>query len=734
MSKLAIALFIAMAGLAPAQTGTQAPPQRPAPTGPIVRPAAPGSEATVRTVTNLPSWQNLKFSPLPQVKIPTPVQFTLPNGMKVFLLENHELPLVSGFALVRTGSLFDPADKKGLAEVTGMVLRSGGTTKATGDQLDESLENIAASVESSIGENRGSLSFSCLRENTDQVMSVFHDFMTSPAFREDKLELAKTQLRSAIARRNDSPGGIAGREFATLVYGRDNPFGWRVEYSDVDNIHRQDLVDFYKRYYFPANMMLAVYGDFDAAEMRGRIEKLLGDWDYKQPAVQPFPSVNAKPAPGVYFAEKPDVTQTFFEIGHIGGLLRDKDYPALQVAADILGSGFTSRLVQRVRTELGYAYSIGANWGAGFLSPGLFNISGSTKSGTTVETIQVIEEELRKLRNGEVTDAELKTAKDTVLNSFVFFFDTPAKTLNRMVLYEYYGYPKDFIFTYQKAVAAVTKADVLRVAQKYLKPDDLTIVAVGNPRNFGKPLSTLKLPVSSIDLTIPEPKGENENPAAATPPSSADAAHGRELLQKMQKAMGGADNLAQIHDYDRMSEGTAQFGGPAKVTQRERYIAPTYVREDQQLPVGTVIVYYDGKSGWISAPQGTHPLPPPVAKQVDAELFHNLFKLALSDRDPKRTVAAAGENTVEIRDDHGNVTRLQLEPSGLPSKQMYESSQMRGSPQRVEEIFSDWRDVSGVKSPFHVVINQGGQQFADMNVTNLKINAGLTVEELSKKP
>jgi predicted Zn-dependent peptidase len=564
-------------------------------------------------------------------------------------------------------------------------------------------------------------------------MSIFRDFMTSPAFREDKLELAKTQIRSAIARRNDNPGGIASREFATLVYGRNNPFGWQIEYSDVDNIHRQDLIDFYKRYYFPANMMLAVYGDFNSAEMRARIEKLLGDWTYQQPAVPPFPPVNAKPAPGVYIAEKPDVTQTFFEIGHMGGLLKDKDYPALQVAGDILGSGFTSRLVQRVRTELGYAYSIGANWGAGFLAPGLFSISGSTKSETTVQTVQVIEDEVRKLRTGEVSDAELKTAKDTVLNSFVFFFDTPAKTLNRVVLYEYYGYPKDFIFTYQKAVGAVTKADVLRVARKYLNPDDLTIVAVGNPRDFGKPLSTLKLPVANLDLTIPEPKGAHETKGDGPAPHG-DAVRGRALLQRMQNAMGGSANLARIHDFDRTSAGTAQFGQPGQVTQHERFLAPSYLREDQQLPFGTLVVYYDGKSGWVSGPQGVQPLPPPVVQQMNSELFHNLFTLALSDRDPKRRVTAIGENVLEIRDDRGNATQLQLEPSGLPSKQIYESSQMRGAPQQVEEVFSDWRDVSGVKSPFHVVINQGGQQFADLKVSDLKINAGLTVEELSKKP
>ncbi len=463
-------------------------------------------EATLRTIPNLPNYKSLHFPQLKQVHIPDPIRFTLPNGMKVFLLEHHELPLVSGFALVRTGNLFDPPDKRGLAELTGSVMRSGGTRDKTGDELDQTLENMAASVESSIGESRGTLSFSCLRENTDKVMSIFRDVLTQAEFRQDKLELAKTQLRSAIARRNDDPSGIASRELASIVYGRESPYGWSLEYEHVDRIAREDLIKFYQRYYFPSNIILAVYGDFNAADMRAKLEVLFGPWDYKQPPVPAFPAADAKPAPGLYLADRNDVTQTFFEIGHIGGLLRDKDYPALQVAANILGSGFTSRLMRRVRTELGYAYSIGAGWGAGYESPGLFEISGSTKSQTTIETIQTIAQELAKLRNGEVTDEELRTAKDTVVNSFVFLFDTPAKTLNRLISYEYHGYPRDFIFQFQKATAAVTKSDIQRVARQYLKPENLTIVAVGNPKEFVQPLSKLGIPVHPLDLTIPEPK------------------------------------------------------------------------------------------------------------------------------------------------------------------------------------------------------------------------------------
>lgn len=482
---------------------------------PILIAGVVSAQTEVRNAVVLPSYKDLKFAPLPPLKIPEPTEFTLSNGMKVLLLEDHELPLVSGGALIRTGNLFDPPDKKGLAGLTGEVLRSGGTKDKTGDQLDKELEDIAASIESQIGETSGSIGFSCLKENTDQVLKLFHDLLTAPEFRQDKVELAKTQTASEISRRNDEADGIAEREFTNIIYGRDTPYGWQIEYADIANIQRDDMVNFYRRYYFPANLMLEIYGDFSTAQMKAALEKLFGGWTYTQPPVPAFPKVRSTPAPGMYFAAKDDVTQTFFHVGHIGGELRDKDYPALEVAAEILGGSFSSRLFRNVRTAHGWAYHIGAGWGAGYDHPGIFEISGSTQSIHTVDTLKAVREELDRIRTSEVTDQELQTAKDTVLNGFVFHFDQPSKTLNRLLTYQYYGYPKDFIFQYQKAIAAVTKADILRVAKQYFRPQDLTFVAVGKPADFGTPLEALGLKVEAIDLTIPEPPKQNAKDGTA---------------------------------------------------------------------------------------------------------------------------------------------------------------------------------------------------------------------------
>ncbi|BDC50690.1 peptidase M16 [Bryobacterales bacterium F-183] len=677
----------------------------------------------------IPSYKQLKYPPLKQVQIPEPVTFTLPNGMKVYLLENHELPVVSGSALVRTGNLFDPPDKRGLADFTGQVLRSGGTKSKTGDDIDIELENIAASVESQIGESSGSVSFSCLKENADQVMAIFKDVLTNPEFRQDKFDLAVQQEKSAISRRNDDPGDIAQREFSSIVYGRTSPYGWTIDYEHVDRIKREDLQAFYKRYFFPKNARLTLYGDFNATEMRAKLEKLFADWTVNQAPVPAFPDWTGKPQPGVFLAEKDDTTQTFFYLGHIGGKLNDKDYPALEVAANILASGFSSRLMATVRTKLGYAYNIGGGWGAGFNSPGLFQIAGSTKSNSTVDTIRVTREEIEKLRTAPVTDVELQAAKDGVLNSFVFNFDRPSKTLNRVVLYEYFGYPKDFMFQYQKAIAAVTKADVLRVAKEHWKSSDFTIVAVGNPAEFGKPLTDLKIPVTKLDLTIPEPKAATPAPAAAIPQA---AEKGKALAAKAAQALGGSAALAAIRDLQMERNMELQTGGTAlKVNQKTKVILPNHLRQEQTLPFGKLEVYTDLKGGWMTGPQGNMPMQAPVLQQARGELARLPVTLFLPAEG--KQFEALSEDSFRITGP-GGPTTVTLSSDGLPKKVEYLSTAMAGGASQTTEIYSDWRATSaGVKLPFDIVIEQGGKKFASIQVVSYQLNSGLKVEDLAQK-
>jgi predicted Zn-dependent peptidase len=466
-------------------------------------------------------YSKLKYPKLGDIKIPEIEKVTLSNGMRLFLLEDHELPLINISARIRTGSVYEPADKIGLASITGTVMRTGGTVSKTGDQIDEELERIAASVETGIGLNSGFASMSVLKEDIDTGLAILADVLINPAFREDKIALAKIQHRSIIARRNDEVSEIAGREFGKLIYGAESVYARHTEYATINNISRDDLVAFHKKFYHPSNVMLSACGDFDTKEMVKKIEEAFKSWELvsaERRAVAGKADVDVAAVPQVQYEysktvnviRKDDINQANIRMGHIGCLMSDPDYFALIVMNRILGSGFTSRLFKNVRSREGLAYSVFGNYSADFDHPGVFYVGCQTKSQSTVHAIRAMMNEVKKMTESEVTDEELTLAKDSYLNSFVFNFDSKNKIINRLMTYEYFGYPLDFLQKTKENVEKVTKADVLRVASKHLRPDKMQILAVGRPQDFNEPLSVLTSAssvepgqVREIDITIP---------------------------------------------------------------------------------------------------------------------------------------------------------------------------------------------------------------------------------------
>jgi predicted Zn-dependent peptidase len=449
-------------------------------------------------------YARLKYPKLRAVQVPQVERVTLANGMRLFLLEDHELPLVSISVRIRTGSVYEPAEKVGLASITSEVMRTGGTTTKTGDEIDEDLESIAASVETGIGLNSGSASMSVLKADLDTGLAVLADVLMNPAFRQDKIELAKMQNRSAISRRNDYVGEIAGREFEKLIYGPASVYARQTEYATIDSISRDDLVAFHKKFFGPNNMMLAVWGDFDTRQMIEKIEKAFEGWRKVDLDLPETPQVQYEFRKTVNVVRKDDVNQSNIYLGHIGGLMSDPDYFALIVMNRILGGGFTSRLFKNVRSREGLAYSVFGEYSANFDYPGEFYVGCQTKSESTVHAIRAMLREVEKMQESEVTDEELALAKDSFLNSFVFNFDSKGEIVNRLMTYDYFGYPADFLQKTKENVEKVTKEDILRVARKHLKPDKVQILAVGRPDDFDEPLSTLG-PVNEIDITIPPP-------------------------------------------------------------------------------------------------------------------------------------------------------------------------------------------------------------------------------------
>jgi zinc protease len=462
------------------------------------------SPATADTAKH---YKDLEFAPLPEITLPNYERFQLTNGMTVYLIADHELPLIEGRVLIRTGERWDPLDQVGLADIATTVMRSGGTANYSPDQLNQILEDKAASVEVSVGNASGSATFSGLSENTALILDLFAEVLQRPAFDQAQIDLAKKQIQGAIARRNDEPGDIASREFSKLIYGADNPYASTIEYATLKNIQREDLIKFHQQYFHPANMILGIVGDFDPKEMRGLINKKFGNWQTTAPPLPALPTVQQVNQGGIFFVEQPQLTQSNVLLGHLGGKYDSPDYPALSVLNGVL-NGFGSRLFNNIRSKEGLAYSVYGMWAANYDYPGLFVAGGQTRSESTVAFVKAINQEIERMRTEPVTAEELQQAKESSLNSFIFNFASPAQTLSRLMSYQYYGYPEDFIFQYQRAIAETTIEDVQRVAQKYLQPDKIVTLVVGNSQEIQPKLETLTKgqKVIPIDVTIPGSK------------------------------------------------------------------------------------------------------------------------------------------------------------------------------------------------------------------------------------
>lgn len=442
--------------------------------------------------------REMEFEPV-EFNPPQPERVTLANGMIVYLLPDHELPLISIGAMVKTGDIYEPADQVGLAGMTGSVMRTGGAGHRTGDEIDEALEFIAASIGVHIGSNAGSASLDVLKKDFDFALGIFVDVLRTPRFAQDKLDLAKKRTLEGIRRRNDRPSGIASREFYKILYGENHPYGRISTAKGISSITREDLQAFHKKYFHPNSMMLGVTGDFERDEMLTALRNAFGTWpksDVEFPAVPP---VDATIKGSVNHVEK-DVTQTHLRIGHLSIRQNHPDFFALSLLDDILGAGgFSSRLFQDVRTRQGIAYSVGSSLRAGKLDLGSILLYAQTKSETTHQAITSIIDHLKRMREAPVTPEELKRAKDAFLNSFVFSFSSSGAIVSRLMSLEYYGLPSDFLERYRANVVKLTADDLLKAAQTHYHPDNLTIMAVGQAKDFEKPLSTFG-PVRTIVL------------------------------------------------------------------------------------------------------------------------------------------------------------------------------------------------------------------------------------------
>ena len=675
--------------------------------------------------------EELTYEPI-EFKPPVPEKRTLSNGMTLYLIEDHELPLFNINGLIKTGDIYDPADKVGLSAIFSSVMRTGGTVSREPDALNEELESMAASVEIGMSREYGTVNLSTLAEDIEKGLEIFADVLRNPAFREDKLELRKQQSIERIRRRNDNPIQLAWRNFSALLYGTDHPFGWYTEMEGIDSITVDDLKAFHAKYYHPNNMMLAITGDFDTETLIAQLEQVFEGWESAEIAFPDVPTVDAMPKPSINYIFK-DLPQTSMLIGHFG-IKRAPDFPdffALRVMNDILGeSGFTSRLMTEVREKAGLAYMVGSLMQTSYYTnPGEWFAYSQTRTEKTAEAIALIVDVVKGLRDVPVPEDELQRTKDSLINSFVFGFESSSQIAFQQMMLAYRGYAPDFLETYTENIAKVTAEDVQAVAQKYLHPDALTIVTVGNKANFDRPLDEFG-EVNEIEIERPEPPPAEPMPEA----SETDMAKAKEVIAAAVEAHGGIEKLQAVKNIVMEARATASTPmGPMQVEGKSYYVYPDKFRQDVKLPQGEMGYVFDGTSGFALTPMGVQPLPPDMLNSFKDGVFREIIWLLTNLSQNDIAVQYAGTEEVEGKSAHvllvpqpsGEVLRLFVsEETHLIVKFAFRET-AQGVTANRESLLDDYRDVDGIKVAHHIVQNVDGELFTESWVTGVTLNAEL---------
>ena len=658
-----------------------------------------------------------QFAKLNQIKMPEVKQVTLKNGLKLFLVEDKSLPTIDMRGMIYSGSVFEPAEKAGLASITGEVLRSGGTQKLDGDQLDRELETMAAQIETGIDDESGYIQISLLKENLDRVLALTADILRRPVFAQEKIDLAKITQRTVISRRNDNIAAITNREFNKLIYGTQSPFFRQSEYATIDAISREDIVQFYKTHFHPNRMLLAVWGDFNAQQLVKKIEAHLGDWPAGSAQKPELPVVKYQFAKTVNYIQKTDVNQSNIMLGHIGGLMDSPDFPALTIMNRILSF---DRMFKIVRTDEGLAYSVWGDYGAGFRTPGVFSAGAQTKSESTVKAITLMLKEIKRISEQEVSDEELNRAKDQFFNSYVFLFQSKAQVIKRMLTYAYYGYPLDFAQQFFKKIESVSKADVLKAAQQYLKPEQLQILVVGKQEDFDKPLSTFGT-VKTIDITIPVPKTD-QGPAA----TAETIAQGKTILEKAVQAMGGRDKIKAVKSYAVKGELVTQG---MTMAVEGIFVYPDRIKFAINTPGGQMIMKISGGKGIAQAPQGSFPLPETQVKPMLENILRD--PIYVCQNLDKYQVQYVGDKKFADLDTadlliSGPVTCHYFvdKKSFLVVGCRYQGVTQSG-PAAMEDTYADFRAVDGILFAFKTMGKANGEPASEMNLNEIKLNVAV---------
>jgi zinc protease len=659
--------------------------------------------------------------------------------LRVVVIEQHEQPLVSLRMVLKAGKTFDPAEKAGLAEATASLLTKG-TEKRSAQQIAEAIDFVGGNLGASTGIESGFANAAVTSDQLDLGFDLLSDVVLHPTFPQDELERWRRQALSNLQIEQQEAGYLASNALQRLLFGS-HPYGSPQQGTpeSLRGLTREDLAAFHKRRYVPNDTILAVVGDVKPADAFARAEKAFGSWKAGEsvqiPAVQPASGKGHR----IVVIDKPDAVQTEIRLGQVAIPFRDPALYAERVYNTVLGGTPSARLFDEVRRKRGLAYGAGSYFTEG-TQPGWFEASTSTKTESTLEALEVALDVIRGIGKEPVPASELGLAKTFMTGSFPLEIETPGGIAAKVLEALKFGYGREFLEGYNDRISQISAADVQRFAKERIHPDDMAIVLVGNASAFSDALKKKfgafeTIPVAEVDfLQADLRKPKTEKPAAASV-SSADQAKALEVIKKAQAALGGKAFLEQKTQIAKGSGSMSPPGvpQPMPIPSITAYrVLPNKERTEIQLPMGTMIQVFNGTTGWMSlGPQSRD-----TTAQGKEEQLYGFDVLRQAGQPgytvrplPDGDVAGKPVKIVEIADAQGHATRFFIDPqTSLVTKVAFE---ING--QTTEAVYTDYREVSGIKIPFQTNVSQNGQPFVEIKYSDVQVNVPVD-EGLFKKP
>lgn len=718
---IALAAAAALLGLAPADG---------APAGQRAAARKQAPKAAAKRPTTAPA-----IGPAPSLKLPVAEERRLPNGLRVVFLENREQPVVTMSVMVRSGAASEPADRAGLARMTAALLDQGTATR-TAQQIAEAIDSAGGSLGASAGWDATTATTTVLKNRAATAAELLADVLRNPAFKAEEIDRVRSQTLGGLQVSMSDAGSVADEVFDKLVFGASpyaHPIGGTPE--TVRAITRDEIVAFHAAHYAPNNATLAVVGDLTAKEAFELAERQFGAWPKRDVSAAPAAPPAADGKLRVVVVDKPDAAQTEIRAGMAGIRRGDPDYFAAMVTNAIFGATpFTSRIENELRVKRGLTYGAGSRFDTRLLS-GAFEIDTSTKTETTAEAVDVILEEIARLKADEVPAAELAQRKNYLTGTFLVSLETPEAVAGRLLQAELYGLGADYLETYASRVASVTAADVRRIAEKRIVPGQFVVVLVGNAAGFEESIKKFgpveKIPFDEVDLASDTlRRARAEAPAVG----SADAAAGAELARRTIAALGG-DRF--VNQKSVVLKGTGKvMPGPGQTFEASSVVSyvvyPHKTRTDLNLGIAQVAQISDGESAWAVVPGGTQDI---TAQAKEARFYGpDVLRQFGGGGWTARPMADAEVNgkatkVFAVSDGAGHETIFYVDPeTALPAKVEH-----TGREGKVEVFLLEYRDVAGVKVPVRLEQWRNGAKFLEIAYAEAEVDVDVD-PKLFEKP